>query len=203
MSGSLADQFLSAGLVSEEDVAKAEAEKKRPKRQGRGKPPAGKGKKPARGGRGKAPATPSAPPEVANREAQRARRSGEHISRAEREKRAQQARSEERRLLNIRLAELLKDQPVETPGTDPDGKVKFHYPYEGKIRGIHVTPEQRDRLANGEWSVTLIKAKTRLVPTALVESILAIDPERFIYTVDPEADDDAYADHPVPDDLMW
>ncbi|EDY85540.1 conserved hypothetical protein [gamma proteobacterium HTCC5015] len=200
MSGSFADQLLKAGLVSEDDVTKAEADKRR---RPSNKPSGKSAKRKPRRGLPQSKAKHSAPQGVANKEARKAHAAANKVSEAEREKRAKQEQAEQRRLLNIQLLNALQEQAIEEPATDPEGKVKFNYPYEGKIRGIYVTAEQQQRLADGELVITLIKAKTKMIPKAAVASVLEIDPDRFIYEVPREDPDDPYKDYAVPDDLVW
>lgn len=191
MSGSLADQLLKAGLVNEDDVKRARSKPKRPANKGKGKHKKGKtATKPA----GKAG-------EIANKEATKALSTAERVSQQSAEKKAQQAHTEQRRLMNLRIAEILKEQPVQ----DPAGEVRFSYVYQDKVRNIYLSEEQRQQLLKRELAITVIKAKTKLIPATLVEQILAIDPERFVHLVEDEQTDenDPYAEFKVPDDLTW
>jgi hypothetical protein len=195
MSNSLADQLLKAGIVSEEDVARTEKQKK----QGKKRPNKAKNKKPPQ--RSTQASTGSNTGEVANAAARKAVEAGKKATQKDAQKKQQQQDAEKRRLLNLQILEALKDVKVE----DPDGEIKFNYLYQNKVRGIYISASQRDRLVAKEMAITVLKAKTKLIPMTIVETLKGIDPERFIFIVEDDAktEDDEYADHQIPDDLMW
>ncbi len=222
MSHSFADQLLKAGLVSTDDINRAEAEKQqrqtRHKARHQSKRKAqsrqrNSGKKDAKAGQGRGQSTDT--PRIANAEARKILATTPSKQAKDPGKQAQQKLAEQRRLINLSIAELFKGQTVEAPLGSADQGVKFSYIYAGKVRGIYVTPAQQQRLAAGELALTVIKAQTRLIPVALVEPLKAIDPERFIYTAraggvgeegegkEDSSKDDPYADFAVPDDLIW
>jgi hypothetical protein len=206
MSSSFADQLLKAGLVSENDINKAEEDKKQRAAQRKaGK--ANKGKRPTSKRPAPKKSTNPVSGEVANAEVSKVIGASKASAEKAQVKKAQQAFAENRRIMNMKINELLKDQPVEEPADESQGDtpVKFSYVYDGKVRGIYVSDTQQKRLAAGELAVTVIKAKTILIPVALAEPLLAIDPKRFIHIVKEEkADaDDPYAGFKVPDDLTW
>lgn len=206
MSSSFADQLLKAGLVSESDISKADEEKKQRAAQRKAKH-ANKGKRPPH--KKTANKKPKAPVsnEVANAEVSKVIGASKASAEKAQAKKAQQAFAENRRVMNMKIAELLKDQPVEEPQDESQGdnSIKFSYVYEGKVRGIYVSESQQKRLAAGELAVTVIKAKTKLIPVALAEPLQAIDPKRFIHIVKEEKPDvdDLYAGFEVPDDITW
>lgn len=183
MSNSLADQLLKAGLVSEDDVQKARAPKPKRKR------PPHKAKKAASKQPQKSPA------KAANDSAKKII----EPSKAEQKKQEQQAEAEKRRALNLKLNTVFDNPEV----AEPNGEQKFNYPYQNKVRGIYVSAEQHKQLTDGVLAVTLFKAKTKLIPVALIDDILRIDPKRFIYRADESNNSQDEGDHPVPDDLMW
>ena len=210
MSSSFADQLLKAGLVSESDISKADEDKKQRAAQRK----AGKAPKSNKGGKrpsNRKPAAkkPKAPvsTEIANAEASKVIGASKASAEKAQAKKAQQAFAENRRIMNMKIAGLLKDQAIEEPKDESQGEnsIKFSYVYEGKVRGIYVSEGQQKRLAAGELAVTVIKAKTKLIPVALAEPLQAIDPQRFIHIVKEEKTDadDPYAGFEVPDDLTW
>lgn len=197
MSSSFADQLLKAGLVSEEDVTKAEQQKQQKKHKKRPASHKKPGKRPPK----KAKPVPKGDGSVANAAASKILNTSQVEADKSKEKKAQQEFAEQRRIMNIKINELIKDQPVE----EPQGEHKFSYVYEGKVRGIYVSESQQKRLAAAELAVTVIKAKTKLIPISLVEPLQAIDPKRFIHVVKEEekSEDDPYAGFEVPDDITW
>ncbi len=130
--------------------------------------------------------------------------------RAQREKderiAAEQARQEEarqRREARARLAELLKDQGLNSP----DAEIARHFPYGGKIKRIYVTPDQLKQLNAGELGVVQMEGRYVLVTAALLAQAEAIFAPAIALKIDPDApaEEDPYADpkFQVPDDLVW
>lgn len=82
-----------------------------------------------------------------------------------------------------------------------------HFPYGGKIKRIHVTPEQLKALNAGELGVVQSNGRYLLVTAAVLLEAKAIFPDAVALEVDPNAPpgSDEYADpqYQVPDDLVW
>jgi uncharacterized protein YaiL (DUF2058 family) len=130
--------------------------------------------------------------------------------RAQREKderiEAERVRQEEarvRREAKAKLAEFLKDKPL----NDPSAEIARHFPYGGKIKRVHVTEAQLKALNAGELGVVQDGGRYLLVDAATLAEAEAIFPAAIALKVDPDAPagDDPYADprFQVPDDLVW
>ena len=82
-----------------------------------------------------------------------------------------------------------------------------HFPYGGKIKRIHVTPEQLKALNTGELGVVQSNGRYLLVTAAVLAEAKALFPDAVALEVDPNAPpgSDEYADpqYQVPDDLVW
>ncbi|HAI58681.1 MAG TPA: DUF2058 domain-containing protein [Xanthomonadaceae bacterium] len=82
-----------------------------------------------------------------------------------------------------------------------------HFPYGGKIKRVHVTPEQLKALNAGELGVVQSNGRYLLVTAAVLVEAKAIFPDAIALEVDPNAPagSDDYADpqYQVPDDLVW
>jgi uncharacterized protein YaiL (DUF2058 family) len=82
-----------------------------------------------------------------------------------------------------------------------------HFPYGGKIKRVHVTPEQLKALNAGELGVVQSNGRYLLVTAAVLAEAKAIFPDAVALEVDPDATpgSDEYADpqYQVPDDLVW
>ena len=130
--------------------------------------------------------------------------------RAQREKderiEAERVRQEEarvRREAKAKLAEFLKDKPL----NDSAAEIARHFPYGGKIKRVHVTEAQLKALNAGELGVVQDGGRYLLVDAATLAEAEAIFPAAIALKVDPNApaDADPYADprFQVPDDLVW
>jgi uncharacterized protein YaiL (DUF2058 family) len=75
-----------------------------------------------------------------------------------------------------------------------------------KIHRIHVNPEVRARIHNGELAVVRYLSFHALVPAAIADKIRERD-EHAVVKLDLESkpvdEADPYKDYQVPDDLMW
>lgn len=145
-----------------------------------------------------------------------ARRSGEmdlgkaYAIRAQTEKQerieAERIKQEQARVLREareKLAELLAGKALNADSAE----VARHFDYGGKIKRIHVTPEQLKALNAGELGVVQLNGRYLLVSAGLLVQAEAIFPQAVALKVDPQApatdecgDDARYQ---VPDDLVW
>ena len=117
--------------------------------------------------------------------------------------RLKQEEARVRREAKARLAVLLKDKAV----NDPAAEIARHFNYGGKIKRVHVTPEQLKALNAGELGVVQLDGRYLLFPIALVLEAEQVFAPAVALKVDPDAPagDDPYADpaYQVPDDLVW
>ena len=130
--------------------------------------------------------------------------------RAETEKReriaAEQAKQDAariRREAKAKLDAFLADKPL----NDAAAEHARHFPYGGKIKRIHVTPDQLKALNAGALGVVQSNGRYLLVTAAVLAEAKAIFPDAVALEVDPNAPpgSDEYADpqYRVPDDLVW
>jgi uncharacterized protein YaiL (DUF2058 family) len=119
---------------------------------------------------------------------------------------AEAAKQEEARLrreARARLAELLNDKALNDAGAE---QVR-HFEYGGKIKRVHVTPEQLAALNKGELGVIQSEGRYVLVSAEVLAQAKQIFAAAIALEVDPNAPApaDDYADprFQVPDDLSW
>jgi uncharacterized protein YaiL (DUF2058 family) len=117
--------------------------------------------------------------------------------------RIKQEEAKLRREAKARVSELIKDKAL----NDPAAEIARHFPYGGKIKRIHVNPDQLKALNAGELGVAQMDGRYLLLPMALLLEAEAIFPAAVALKVDPDAapGDDPYSDpaYQVPDDLIW
>ncbi|MDR2216038.1 MAG: DUF2058 domain-containing protein [Nevskiaceae bacterium] len=186
MSLSLREQLLKAGLVTEQQVKRAEHEQHR----GNARPP---------GKQGRQPPGPS-PREIAARRAaaEKAARDAE-LDRARQQKAREKA---ERRAAHAQVRQLVQEHQVPRVETED-----FYNFVDGqKIGRIEVTPELRQRLIAGELGIVRSEGRYAFVPAAIAEQVRQKVARALIHLNLPQAPpdpDDPYKDHVVPDDLTW
>jgi uncharacterized protein YaiL (DUF2058 family) len=182
--GSLQDQLLKSGLVSEDQLKQAKNDSRKQRKR---KPKASKAAR-ARTG-----------PSDAERAAQASKAA--HRSRDRELDRARGVERDRRARLG-QLRVLLDEQRK----NDPAGEIKHFYQSGKKVKQLWVTQKQQQALMEGGLIIAVLEGRGHLLARDQEARLLKIDPEQQdirIVHVDDAADDDAYAEHPVPDDLMW
>ena len=177
MRNALQDQLLKAGLVKDKQVKDAQKQKHQAQRQ----QPANK-----------------APPAAAQQQAHRAQ-----LQKAERDRalNAEREARAARKALDAQVLQLV--QAHRRPHND--GEDPYSFVDGNRIKRIYVTPPTRDALARGEFGIVRLRNRYFVVTA---EGAAAVRERAAHYLVvlnqdAPSADDAAYAEHPVPDDLTW
>lgn len=185
MSLSLREQLLKAGLVTEQQVQRAERDQRRDSR------PAVR--------EGRAPPQPTAREIAARRAAaEKAARDAE-LDRARQQKAREKA---ERRANHAHVRQLVAQHQVPRVETED-----FYNFLDGqRIGRIEVTPELRRQLVAGELAIVRNEGRYAFVPAQVAGEIRARVARAVIHLNEPGAapdPDDPYKDHVVPDDLVW
>jgi len=217
MSNSLKDALLGLGFKAAPEAPKKPKEARPPggkptdRRPGapQGKP-AGQGERRPQGGRpahkpsaGKPQHKPSGPrPEFDLGKAYAMRAQHEKDERIATEK-AKQEEARLRREARAKLAELLKDNAL----NDANAEHVRHFEYGGKIKRVHVTPEQLAALNKGELGVVQSEGRYVLVSAEVLAQAKEVFAQAVALEVDPNApapaDDYADPKFQIPDDLSW
>jgi uncharacterized protein YaiL (DUF2058 family) len=116
---------------------------------------------------------------------------------------AKQEQARLRREARAKLAELLAGKTL----NDPNAEHVRHFEYGGKIKRVHVTPEQLVALNKGELGVVQSEGRYVLVDAQVLAQAKTLFAEAVALEVDPNApaNADDYSDpkYQVPDDLAW
>lgn len=174
MSDSLRDQLLKAGLAKEQDLRKVKSQKRLKRRRGEADTE-----------------QDAARAAAAQREAdQRARDLTLNRRRQEEQQRAADEHAARQMIMDAEIKH--------------GGDQRFNFTHKGRIRPIYVSSEQRQQLADGKLAIARTRGRYRLVPVELVEKIRTRADFLIAWSpTDQSSDEAAYADHPVPDDLIW
>lgn len=180
MTKSLQDQFKQLGLADEKQARKAR-----------------QGKKKQKGVSGRARREAAAP----DPNAEAAQR--ERAEKAERDRQLEAERQAERQAKETaeRVRQIIESNRVERG----DGELVYRFTRGSRIKELWLSKAHHRRLAEGDVGLVALGAGYELVPRSTAERIRGIDAEAVLVLNDggPESGDDAYADFPVPDDLMW
>ena len=183
MRNALQDQLLKAGLVKEKEVKEAH---KQQRKEDRRTPP------------NKADAAAEAREKSARAQAEKAQ--AEKLARdralnAEREARAA------RKALVAQVAQLI--EPHRRPHNN--GEEAYNFVDGAAVKRIYVNAEMRAALAAGELAIVRLRSRYAVVTPEGAAAVRAVAPNFLIMLNDdaPPVVDEAYLEHPVPDDLMW
>ena len=112
---------------------------------------------------------------------------------------ARQLKQEEvrrRRRLNKEIGAIVNAHRL----NDPKAEMPRNFMYKGRIRKIHLTPEQLKALNQGELGIAYLTGSYHLLAAEHVEAIRQISAE---HVPDLGSDSEDDEEHPVPDDLVW
>ncbi len=178
MGNSLQDQLLKAGLVDAQQTKQVRASKRKHNKQ-----VGGKRQSDAEGRRRAQQAA-----------AEKAQRDSE-LNRQHREEARRKAEVNE-------LRQLIHAHRIPRG----DGDIAYSFLDGSSIKRIYVTAEQQRKLAQGNLAIVRQDTGFELVLPEIAERILARDKCLVVLlnkSGDNDSEDDDYADHKIPDDLMW
>lgn len=88
-----------------------------------------------------------------------------------------------------------------------DEEIPYNFVDNNKVKKLYVTEAIRDQIGRGQAAIVKMGDRYEVVPAAIAEKIHSRDENRVILQNDRQQDDqnedDPYANHQIPDDLMW
>lgn len=192
MARSLRDELLRAGLVTGEQVTRAERGSAQRAKRGKGRT-AGAAQRRRQGPDSRR--SPSRRPDDAEKQRQMAPQSAP----------APQPDPDDRiRQLNVEIRRILK---AEAEKAEPDSDTPFHFPRGDRLKRLYVGQDQRRRLVAGELAIVGFGGRHHLVPRPAAERVRELREEVFVFisTGDTGAEtvEEGYEGYDVPDGLIW
>lgn len=198
MSNSLSEQLLKAGLITQTQIDQAEQAKQQQKEKAKEAREQAKHKqsKPNRPSMPAKPHKPVAKPETVKTETetkqpptkptkQRSPSDLEQFYRERNNLERQEKEAEEKR--KRELAERKKQtrqQVQELISANlknlEDASIRYNFVVGETVKYLYVTEQQQQELADGVLAITFLAGKRCLIPAAVAEQILAIDPDKLI-----------------------
>lgn len=133
---------------------------------------------------------------------QAAKKAAAEKARRDRELAQKQQAAQEKKALAAQVRQMIRENLLE----DTEGDVAYRFTLEGKIRSIYVTPKAHKDLIEGRVAIVRRAGKFVLIPAEVARKIAERADYAVLFLMDKEAakaSDEDYAEHPVPDDLMW
>ncbi|WP_035013462.1 DUF2058 domain-containing protein [Catenovulum agarivorans] len=96
-------------------------------------------------------------------------------------------------------------QLIEVNAIESKGDLEHNFNFEGKVKTLRVSSQQKQQLANGFIAIAHLGEKFYMLPAAVAEKIEQRGEGYIVLLNDKieEDEDDPYKDYPIPDDLMW
>jgi uncharacterized protein len=182
MAGSLKDQLLQAGIASKQRAKAIELEQRKKRKQGK--------------------AESSAEERERAAAIEAARREKVEKDRLLNEQRRQQ---QAQRAVQAEIRQLAEQHRIRPPR---NADIRYNFVWDGRVQSLWIDAGLQKQLAAGALSLVAVEQAFVLVPAAIAERIVARDPAAVVQDDDARrqqlaADEAAYADFPIPDDLHW
>ena len=179
MANSLQDQLKALGLAKNKPVRKQQ--QKRPPAQSRQKP---------------ASRQRNVTGELSLEKAFALRKQEEKRS-VDEARRKKQEEDRQRKQLNAAIREIVKSHRQ----NKDDAEVARNFMFRGRIRKIHVTPDQLKSLNAGELGIAYLSGRYHLLASEHTDAIRALSAEHVPdLSIGADVDDGEF---PIPDDLIW
>lgn len=179
MSNPFQEQFLKAGLVTKDQVKKANQKPSRKKQAGKKKA------------------------KVESEAAKLARLAAQ--KKAERDRELNQKREEQvrQRAISSEIDQLISNHMIKR---DEKCELAYNFQHRNKVHRIYVNEEMKQGLIDEKYSIARIEGRYEMIPVAVADKIKQKNEKRLVVYSQPEnpsGEEDPYADYQVPDDLMW
>jgi len=180
MSGSLKDQLLKAGLVSEKQVKKAKKDTYQKHKEAR------------HGGEA-----------VVDQAKIAAAKAKEQKLAKDKELNAQQKEKAERKAISAQIKQLILTNAITK---NPEGTA-YNFPDGKKVKTIYLSDAEIEQLVKGRLAIVKLGDQYEVVPMPVADKIAQRDESRLIVQNETQEltaeEEDWYADYEIPDDLMW
>lgn len=182
MGNSLTEQLLKAGLVNKKQANKVKQEQYQQKKK----------KKP---GKKKGETTVPESKQMARQAQEKQRQRAKQLNR---ERQQEESRKESTAQIN----QMIGSSKLKIG----NGELTYNFADGSKIKKIYISKEIREQLGKGQLAIVKGKGQYQVVPAQVAEKIAGIDATSVIAHNTPskgEAEDDPYAEFPIPEDLEW
>jgi len=162
--------------------------------------PGSSNRKPKKPGNTKSPRRKEPPGELSLEKAFALRKQEEKRSAAQ----AKQKKREEdrqRKQLNNAIREIVMRHRLNRD----DAEIARNFMFRGRIRKIHVTPEQLKALNSGELGIAYLSGSYHLLTREQTEAVSGLSEQHVVDLADGggEVDGGEDGEFPIPDDLIW
>ena len=180
MNNPFQEQLLKAGVVSKQQVQKANTEKNKKKKQQRSKK------------------------DVAVDEAKlKAKKIAEEKAARDRELNKRKEDQARGKAISAEINQLIMDNLIKR---DENCEIAYNFEHNKSVKRIYINKEMQQQIVKGKLGIARIEGRYELVPQSVAEKIKQRNEKRVVLFEAEEKttdENDPYADFEVPDDLMW
>lgn len=181
MSNPFQEQLLKAGLVSKQQVQKAQQDKQKAKKQQHNNKKI----------------------KVVDESKIQAQKAADEKALRDRELNQKKQEQARQKAISAEIDQLITSNRIER---DDSCDIAYNFEHQKKIKRIYINADMQKQIAQGKLGIARITGQYELIPKAIAEKIQQRNDKRVILFSDQQATDnnnDPYAEHQIPDDLMW
>ncbi len=176
------DQLLKAGLVTKKQVQKVQQDKKRKNKQQQ---------------------QHSKKEKVVDETKLKAQRAAEEKAKRDRELNRKKEEQARQKAISIEINQLITNNCL---ARDESCDIVYNFEHNKKVRRVYVDDEMKKQIIQGKLGIARIEGRYELVTKAVAEKIQQRNEKRVVIFSDDQNtvdENDPYAEHQIPDDLMW
>lgn len=181
MSNPFQEQFLKAGVVTKQQVQKANQAKSKKRKQQRSKKSA-----------------------VVDETVMNARQVTKNKAKYDRGLNRKKEEDARKKALSTEINQLISQNLIKR---DESCDIAYHFEHNNKINRLYVNQEMKQKIIQGSYGIARITGRYELVPKDIAMKIQQRNEKRVIlFSDEKEAganENDPYADFQIPDDLTW
>ncbi len=180
MNNPFQEQLLKAGLVSKQQVQKANKDKQKKKKQERNTKQA-----------------------IADETTLKAQKAAEEKAKRDRELNQRKEEQARKKAISSEINQLILANRIER---NEQCEIAYNFEHQKKVKRIYINEEMKQQIIRGKLGIVRIEGRYELVPISIAEKIQQRNEKRVVLINNdkPEADEnDPYAEYKVPDDLIW
>ncbi len=181
MNNPFQEQLLKAGVVSKQQVQKAQQDKKKKKKQQHNNKKV----------------------KVVDEAKLKAQKAADEKSARDRELNKRKEDQARGKAVSAEINQLIKDNLIKR---DEKCELAYNFEHQKKVKRIYINADMKQQLIKGKLGIARIEGVYELVPVSIAEKIQQRNEKRVVIFAAEEKtkdENDPYADFEVPDDLEW
>ena len=181
MGNAFQDQFLKAGVVTKQQVKKAQSDKNKKNKQQRSKKE-----------------------KVVDENKLKAQQAAKEKAAADRELNKRKEEQARQKAVSAEIDQLITKNCLKRD--DEECEIAYNFEHRKKVNRVYVNKEMKQDIIDGKLGIARIEGRYELVPHSIAEKIQQRNDKRVVLFEkedDVIDENDPYAEFQVPDDLVW